>query len=63
MVTDIAEISSQAPLDKDEIRRAVARSPRLANMVKAAQAAGLDFEVVEVAGIKIEEVEDVASIH
>lgn len=52
---NIAEISSQAPLDADEIRRAAARSPKLANMVKAAQAAGLDFEVVEVAVQEIEE--------
>lgn len=63
MIADIAEISSQAPLDKDEIRRAAARSPKLANMIKTAKAAGLDFEVIEVTGIKIEEVEDVASIH
>lgn len=55
MIANIAEIANQAPLDADEIRRAAARSPRLANMVKAAQAAGLDFEVVEVAVQEIEE--------
>lgn len=45
---NIAEIANQAPLDADEIRRAAARSPRLANMIKTAQTMGLEFEVVEV---------------
>lgn len=54
-MVEIKEIVDQAPLDRDEIRRAAARSPRLANMIKTAKAAGLDFEVVEVAVQEIEE--------
>lgn len=60
---NIAEISSQAPLDADEIRRAAARSPKLANMIKTAQTMGLQFDVVEVRVEQVKEVEDVASIH
>jgi len=55
MIANIAEIANQAPLDADEIRRAAARSPKLANMIKTAQETGLEFEVVEVAVQEIEE--------
>lgn len=44
----IADIASQAPLDADEIRRAAARSVKLANILRNAREMGFDVSVIRI---------------